>query len=105
MNKYERVIKDLDEKGIGKMKCFGNSMTPILHNGGIMTFKKQEKYDIGDMVFCKYKSRFIDCHKITQKSDERGYLIANNKGWENGWTRTIYGRAIKEEFKNEIKEF
>jgi len=105
MNKYERVIKELNENGISKMKCFGNSMTPILHNGGLMTFKKQEKYEIGNMVFCRVKGNYVDCHKITQKSDERGYLISNNKGWENGWTRTIYGRVIKEEFKNEIKKF
>jgi len=51
MNKYERLIKELDENGIGKMKCFGNSMTPILHNGDIMTFKKQDKYETEDMVF------------------------------------------------------
>ena len=105
MNKYERLIKELEENKTGKMKCFGNSMTPILHNGGLMTFRKQDKYEIGDMVFCRVKGRYIDCHKITQKSDEKGYLIANNKGWQNGWTRTIYGRAIKEEFKEMIQEF
>jgi len=99
MNKYERLINELDENGIGKMKCFGNSMIPILNSGGLMTFEKNIDYNIGDMVFCKVKGRFIDCHLITKINDSRGYMIANNKGWENGWTKTIYGKAIKEEFK------
>lgn len=104
-NKYERLIKELDEKGIGKMKCFGNSMLPILNSGGLITFKKQDKYTIGDMVFCKVKGRYIDCHLIKQLNNEKGYLIGNNHGYQNGWTKTIYGKAIKEEFKGNIKEF
>lgn len=28
MNKYERLRQDLEEKGTGKMKCFGDSMKP-----------------------------------------------------------------------------
>jgi len=105
MNKYERLINELDENKKGKMKCFGNSMKPTLNNGGLMTFVKQDSYDIGDMVFCKVRGRYIDCHLITQKSDKRGYLIANNHGYQNGWTRTIYGRAVKEEYKGNEKYF
>ena len=105
MNKYERLINELNEKKIGKMKCFGASMKPILHNGGLMTFIKENEYDIGDMVFCKVRGRYIDCHKIIQKNDKKGYLIANNHGFQNGWTRTIYGKAVKEEFKGMIQEF
>jgi hypothetical protein len=105
MNKYERLIKELEENGTGKMKCFGNSMTPILHSGGLMTFEKRTTYEMGDMVFCKVKGRYIDCHLIIQKNDKRGYLIANNHGYQNGWTRIIYGKAVKEEYKGNTKEF
>lgn len=94
MNKYLRLMKDLSEKGTGQMKCFGNSMTPILKSGSLVTFAKSESYEVGDKVFCKVKGRFIDCHLITGKDAEGRYLISNNKGHDNGWTRIIYGKAV-----------
>jgi len=103
MNKYYRLQQDLSEKQTGKMKCFGQSMTPILKSGSLLTFVKQETYEIGDIVFCKVKGRFIDAHKITKVHPSRGFMIANNHGWENGWTKVIYGKATQAEFKNEVK--
>lgn len=102
--KYLRLIKDLKDKGEGKMTCFGSSMTPILKSGMTLTFKKQNDYEVGDIVFCKVKGRFIDAHKIIKKDNKRGYLIANNHGWENGWTRMIYGKAIMAEHKG-VKKY
>ncbi len=87
-------MKELKEKGMGKMTCFGNSMTPILKSGMTLAFKSQTEYDVGDIVFCKVRNRFIDAHLITKKSNKRGYMISNNHGHENGWTRTIYGKVI-----------
>lgn len=86
------------------MTCFGSSMTPILKSGETLTFQRQDNYEIGDIVFCKVRGRFIDAHKIIKKDKKRGYLIANNHGWENGWTRTIYGKAIMAE-KNGVKKY
>lgn len=93
-SKYDRVIKELEETGISKMKVFGNSMTPIIKSGSLLTFKKCDEYEIGDVVICKVRGRWIDAHKITKKS-QRGYLISNNHGWDNGWTKKVYGKAIK----------
>lgn len=76
------------------MKAFGNSMTPILKSGALLTFKKFTDYEIGDIVFCKVKGRFIDAHKIIKKDSNRGYLIGNNHGFQNGWTKIIYGKVI-----------
>ena len=100
MNKYLRLKVELETRGIGKMKCFGNSMTPILKSGGKLTFKKQKEYEVGDIVFCKVKGRWIDAHKITKKDDRRGYLISNNYGHDNGWTRNIFGKAVFVEYSN-----
>jgi len=100
MNKYERLKAELDEAGTGKMRCFGNSMIPILYTGCELTFIKQEDYEIGDIVFSKVKGRWIDAHKIVQKDLKRGYLIANNHGHLNGWTHQIFGKAIKAEYSN-----
>lgn len=95
--KYERLIKDL-EVGIGKMKVFGQSMMPRIKSGSLLTFKKFDSYEVGDIVFCKVRGRYIDAHLILKKkSDTNGdtYLIGNNHGWENGWTKTIYGKVIE----------
>lgn len=95
MNKYERLKLELENEGIGKMKCFGQSMMPILKSGSLLTFKTSEEYKIGDIVFSKVRGRFIDAHLIIKKDANKGYLIANNKGWENGWTKTVYGKVIE----------
>lgn len=86
------------------MKCFGSSMTPILKSGSLLTFVRQNEYSIGDIVFCKVKGRYIDAHKITKIDSDGKYMIANNHGWENGWTKIIYGKAVKAQYQNEEKE-
>lgn len=95
MNKYDRLKKELEEIGTGSMKAFGTSMMPIIKNGSLLTFVKKETYEIGDIVFCKVKGRYIDAHKITKTDTNKGYMIANNKGYENGWTKTIYGHVTE----------
>jgi SOS-response transcriptional repressor LexA len=105
MNKYLRLKEELETTGSGKMKGFGNSMLPILKSGALLTFIKSENYEIGDIVFCKVKGRFIDAHKIIKTDPNKGFLIANNHGWENGWTKTIYGKVIQSEWKEEVRDF
>lgn len=105
MNKYHRLQAELAEKGIGKMKCFGFSMLPILKSGTLLTFQQQSSYKIGDIVFCKVKGRFIDAHKVVKIDNNKGYLIANNHGFENGWTKTIYGKAVEAEYKGAFQTF
>lgn len=98
MTKYEVLIEKLEKDGTGKMKCFGNSMKPILKSGSLLTFIKQEKYEVGDIVFCKVKGRYIDAHKITKIDQDGRYMIANNHGHENGWTKMVYGKAIEAKY-------
>jgi len=102
MNKYERLRSDLESTGKGKMKAFGSSMLPILKSGSQLTFEKAPEYKIGDIVFCKVKGRYIDAHKIVKTDAHKGFLIANNYGFENGWTRTIYGKVTVGEFQNQV---
>ena len=97
MNKYETLKENLANLGTGKMKCFGSSMKPIIESGAMITFNKQEEYEIGDIVFCKVKGRYIDAHKITKK-DQGRFMISNNHGFDNGWTKTIYGRAVQADY-------
>jgi len=102
MNKYTILIDALNDVGEGKMKAFGNSMQPIIESGSLLMFKKKDEYQVNDIVFCKVRGRYIDAHKIIKKDTNKGYLIANNKGYENGWTKTIYGKVVEAEFKGNI---
>ncbi|MDJ1468368.1 S24 family peptidase [Cytophagaceae bacterium DM2B3-1] len=104
MNKYERLKVELETNGEGKMKAFGDSMLPILKSGSLLTFKRQSDYQIGDIVFCKVKGRYIDAHKITKKDPNKGFMIANNHGFENGWTKRIFGKAVLVEHTGETRE-
>jgi len=88
MNEYDRFFKDL-ESGPAKMKAFGNSMTPKIKNGSTLTYQKVDTYEIGDVVCCKVKGRMIKAHLITQKDETGRYMISNNHGRQNGWTRQV----------------
>ena len=102
MNKYEKLKQDLEFTGKGQMKAFGNSMMPILKSGSLLMFEVSDNgiYHVDDIVFCKVKGRYIDAHKIIKvKPLPRGkigfeYLIANNHGHENGWTKQVYGKVV-----------
>lgn len=98
MNKYQRLQLALETEGTGKMKCFGNSMLPLLKSGSLVTFRREPHYKVRDIVFCKVKGRYIDAHKIVKTDPGKGFLIANNHGYENGWTRVIFGKAVEAEY-------
>jgi hypothetical protein len=102
MNKYERLKLDLASRGTGQMKAFGQSMLPILKSGSLLTFATAAEYGIGDIVFCKVKGRYIDAHKVVKTDAHKGFLIANNHGFENGWTRTIYGKVVLAEYQGRV---
>lgn len=99
MNKYTILQEALATEGRGQMRAYGNSMTPIIYSGSLLTFERRAEYEIDDIVFCRVKGRFIDAHKIVQKTqDSKGrprYLIANNHGWKNGWTTQVFGKVAQ----------
>jgi len=76
----------------------GNSMMPIIKHRQPVTAVRQESYEVGDVVFCKVRSRFYT-HKIVAKNEKKGYQIANNKGRVNGWTHSVYAKVIKVHIK------
>lgn len=77
------------------MKVFGNSMLPRIKSGSTLTFQRASSYEVGDVVFCKVRGRYIDAHLVVQKDDRDRCLIANNHGHQNGWTDQVYGKVIK----------
>lgn len=94
MTKYERAVAALAEGHDFTMKVTGQSMMPIIKSGSALTFRKTDDYEVGDVVLSKVKGRWIDAHKITKIDASGRYLISNNKGWDNGWTKKVFGRVI-----------
>ncbi|HAS47602.1 MAG TPA: hypothetical protein DCS93_44405 [Microscillaceae bacterium] len=85
----------LAEGLIIQMQAFGGSMEPLISSGSILTFQAFEHYQINDIVFCKVEGNFIDAHKIVEMNEAKGYLIGNNKGKINGWTKSVFGKVIE----------
>lgn len=75
----------------------GNSMTPLIYSKQLITVepvKDLNELQIGDIVFCKVNGRkFV--HLITKKGQDGRFMISNNHGYNNGYTKVIYGRVIK----------
>jgi hypothetical protein len=94
-SKYERLRRDLEETGRGAMKCFGPSMRPILPDPSVCHYVRQADYGVGDIVFAKVRGRWIDAHRITKVAADGRYLISNNHGHDNGWTRQVFGRVVR----------
>ncbi len=106
MSKYERIQHELATTGRAEAKAFGHSMRPILESGSLLTFERRAGYEVGDIVFCKVRGRYIDAHKITKIDSQFRYLISNNHNHDNGWTRTIYGKVVRAALPNgTIKTF
>jgi hypothetical protein len=47
MTKQERLLEALNETGTGQMKCFGNSMLPILVSGSLNSYVFVLDYRVG----------------------------------------------------------
>jgi SOS-response transcriptional repressor LexA len=95
MLKYQRMQHELATTGRTQAKAFGQSMKPILESGSFLIFEKRPAYQVGDIVFCKLKGRYIDAHKITKIDSQGRYLISNNHGHDNGWTSRVFGKVVK----------
>jgi phage repressor protein C with HTH and peptisase S24 domain len=102
MSKYERLRKELLTKGRGRLKAFGHSMVPLLKDGSLLTIEKRSDYHVNDIVFCKVHGRYFDAHKVTKKNMSRGWLISNNHGFDNGWTKTIFGKVVMAEKDSKV---
>ncbi|MGD9729891.1 MAG: S24 family peptidase [Nitrospiraceae bacterium] len=91
--RYERAIATLARGQDAQMRVFGNSMLPLIQTKSTVTLRRTNDYQVGDVVFVKVGGN-IYVHKITKVDEQGRYMIANNKGRENGWTSAVYARVI-----------
>ena len=77
----------------------GNSMRGKIESGQLCTVVPVNAafLEVGDVVLCKVNGKQY-LHLIKAKQGTR-FLIANNRGRENGWTSAnqIYGKCVKVE--------
>lgn len=88
------AIKKLEEEGSVQITPTGNSMKGKVESGSKVTVEKisLDKLEVGNIVLCKVKGKQY-LHLI-KAIDKRGrFLIGNNRGGVNGWTKKIYGIA------------
>lgn len=85
----------------------GNSMLPKVISGAEVTLEPVNNIElqVGDIVLVSI-GRAVYLHLIVAIKDNQ-YLIANNKGKNNGWTNKehIYGRAFKINNKISVDKF
>lgn len=74
----------------------GNSMLPLIKSRQPVKIQpvKWEDCEVGDIVYCKVKGNYYT-HLVKAKDDKKGFLIGNNKGGVNGWTKAVYGKVIE----------
>ena len=93
------IIEKLKNKETVSFRPHGNSMTPKIYSGNLVTISPIEEtscIEVGDVVYCKVNGR-IFLHLVTAVRSNNQYQISNNKGHVNGWTTIdkIYGKLIK----------
>lgn len=78
----------------------GHSMVPRIKSNQLVTVMPVNKVisnlEVDDIVLCRVHGKTY-LHIIKAIGNDGSYLIGNNRGGINGWTRTIYGKCIKVE--------
>jgi hypothetical protein len=91
----DRAIRELQEGKNTTVKPHGNSMAGRVESGSLVTLEPVQisELQLNDIVLCKVKGNQY-LHLVKAMQEDR-VLIGNNRGGINGWTRNVYGRAIK----------
>jgi SOS-response transcriptional repressor LexA len=92
--RYQQAIDVLSAGKDHTMTVTGNSMVPLIYSKSKLMFRATDDYQVGDVVMARVSGRMIDAHKITKVDASGRFMIANNRGHENGWASQIFGRVI-----------
>lgn len=91
----QRAIDLLNEGQEAIVRPKGHSMKGKVESGQRVTLEPVSSSDVnvGDIVLCRVKGN-VYLH-LVKAVDKKRFLIGNNRGGTNGWTGTIYGKAVK----------
>lgn len=92
----KRYADDLAHGKTVQFRPRGNSMTPIISSGQLVTVEPLDRdtLQLGDVVLAKVRGQFY-LHKVVGVDKPRRRVqIGNNHGHINGWTNfsNVYGR-------------
>lgn len=91
-----RTIEKLSKGEIVQIRPHGNSMSGRIDDGDLVTITPIiESVRKDDVVLCRVNGNDY-LHLVKAVSGDR-YLIGNNHGRINGWTKQIFGKVIKVE--------
>lgn len=90
---YLHYVEKLKKGETVSFRPKGNSMTPRIKSGELVTIEPSLDIEVGDAVFCKVRGNFY-VHLV--KAIKNGeYQIGNNHGRINGWTKNVYGKVTQ----------
>lgn len=93
---WQQHIESLAKGEEATFRPKGNSMKPKIESGQKITVSPDiSDLNVGDIVFCKVNGNHY-IHLIKSIDSDR-FLIGNNRGGINGWTRKIFGKVTKVE--------
>jgi len=94
---YKHPLEELQANREVSFRPHGNSMTPIIKSGQLVTVApcKLEDVQKGDTVFCKVRGTYY-LHLVTAIRDGQ-VQISNNHGHVNGWSTQVWGKVIRVE--------
>lgn len=97
MSWADGAIERLRKGEAVRIRPSGNSMTPLIKSGELITVRPCDPTLIkpGDVVLVRVHGK-VYLHLVKQKSGRDGlFLISNNQGRVNGWVdgTHIYGKA------------
>ena len=97
MSWYTNILKSLQEGKTVQFRPHGNSMTPKIKSGQLVTVIPVTLSDVqkGDVVLAKVKKHYY-LHLVTAIKQNQ-VQISNNHGHVNGWASKVFGKVIKVE--------
>lgn len=74
----------------------GNSMLPLIRSRQPVRIAPCRWEDLvpGDIAYCRVRGK-VYTHLVKAVNPEKGVLIGNNHGHDNGWTTTVYGKVVE----------
>lgn len=91
MTAWASLASRLQDGETVTFRAYGQSMMPRVKPGQLCTVAPlQGAPAVGDVVLCRVKGNYY-LHLVKAVDGQR-VLIGNNKGHDNGWTTTVYGK-------------
>ncbi len=92
-----RAVEALGRGERVQLRPRGNSMTGKVNDGDLVTLEPcpPDKLEVGDVVLARVNGK--DYLHLIKAKDGGRFLIGNNKGGTNGWTRTVFGKCSRVE--------